>query len=122
MIVGGSAFSCSASAAFRSPAAPAADFVWPIWDFTDPSAHHCRSARPLSPNAVKLLRLLLHGRFADVARVNVDAGLAAELERAMLEYVRWVLERDVRSAAFIDTVRRRARRLARTPLSPSSLA
>jgi hypothetical protein len=25
----------------------------------------------------------------------------------MLEYVRWVLERDVRSAAFIDTVRRK---------------
>lgn len=74
-------------------------------------------ARPLSANAVKLLRLLLHGRFADVARVNVVPDLAGELERAMLEYVRWVLERDVRSAAFIDTVRRRARRLTRTPIS-----
>lgn len=63
--------------------------------------------RPLSPNALKLLRLLLHGRFSDVARVRIDPPLAAELERAMLEYVRWVLERDVRSAAFIDTVRRK---------------
>jgi len=85
----------------------------------------CRSdelvARPLSPNAVKLLRLLLHGRFGDVARINVDAGLAGELERAMLEYVRWMLERDVRSAEFIDTVRRRARRLNRTSVSPSPL-
>jgi hypothetical protein len=53
------------------------------------------------------MRLLLHGRFSDVARVIVDAGLASELERAMVEYVRWVLERDVRSAAFIYTVRRR---------------
>jgi DNA repair protein RecO (recombination protein O) len=76
-------------------------------------------ARPISPNAVKLLRLLVHGRFADVARINVGTGLASELERAMLEYVRWVLERDVRSAEFIDTVRRRARRLNRTPISPS---
>ena len=71
----------------------------------------CRSeetaVRPLSANAVKLLRLLLHGRFSDVARVNVEPGLAVELERAMLEYLRWVLERDVRSAAFIDTVRKR---------------
>ncbi len=72
-------------------------------------------ARPLSPNGVKLLRLLLHGRFSDVARVNVAPELAAELERAMLEYVRWVLERDVRSAAFIDTVRRR--RPARRPVA-----
>jgi DNA repair protein RecO (recombination protein O) len=65
------------------------------------------AVRPLSANAVKLLRILLHGRFSDVARVSVDASLASELERALLEYVRWVLERDVRSAAFIDTVRRK---------------
>lgn len=64
--------------------------------------------RPISANAVKLLRLLRHGRFSDVARVKVDADLALELERALGEYVRWVLERDVRSAAFIDTVRRRS--------------
>jgi DNA repair protein RecO (recombination protein O) len=65
------------------------------------------AVRPISVNAVKLLRLLLHGHFADVARVEVAPELAIELERVMLEYVRWVLERDVRSAAFIDTVRRR---------------
>lgn len=65
------------------------------------------AVRPISANAVKLLRLLLHGRFADVARVRIDPPLAGELERALLEYVRWVLERDVRSAGFIDTLRRR---------------
>jgi DNA repair protein RecO (recombination protein O) len=65
------------------------------------------AVRPVSANAVKLLRLLLHGRFGDVSRVTMSADLAAELERAMLEYVRWVLERDVRSAAFIDTLRKR---------------
>jgi DNA repair protein RecO (recombination protein O) len=62
--------------------------------------------RPMSVNAVKLFRLLLHGTFADVSRVAVDAELASELERAMLEYLRWVLERDLRSAAFIDAIRR----------------
>jgi DNA repair protein RecO (recombination protein O) len=68
------------------------------------------AVRPISANAIKLLRLLLHGRFADVARVNVAPDLGVELERALGEYVRWVLERDVRSAAFVDTVRRRAPR------------
>jgi len=74
----------------------------------------CRSEemaiRPISANAIKLLRLLLHGRWADVARVRIDGELASELERALSEYVRWVLERDVRSAAFIDTLRRKAGR------------
>ena len=65
------------------------------------------AVRPISANAVKVLRLLLHGRFSDVARVTVSEELNAELERALLEYVRWVLERDVRSAAFIDTLRKR---------------
>jgi DNA repair protein RecO (recombination protein O) len=76
------------------------------------------AVRPISANAIKLLRLLLHGRFSDVARVSIDGELANELERAVTEYVRWVLERDVRSAAFIDTVRRR--RPARTDRSPGA--
>lgn len=70
------------------------------------------AVRPVSSNAVKLLRLLLHGRFSDVSRVTIDEALGAELERALLEYVRWVLERDVHSVAFIDTLRKR--RPART--------
>jgi DNA repair protein RecO (recombination protein O) len=78
------------------------------------------AVRPISVNAVKLLRLLLHASWPDVSRVSVDGGLAVELERAMLEYVRWVLERDVRSAAFIDAVRRP--RLSRNRLVPASSA
>ena len=51
-MVGGSTLWCSAITALKSPAAPAADLVWPICDFTEPSAHHCRSARPVSPKAI----------------------------------------------------------------------
>ena len=36
LIVGGSVFAWSASTAFTRPAAPAAAFVWPICDFTEP--------------------------------------------------------------------------------------
>lgn len=60
---------------------------------------------------MKLLRLLLHGSFSDIARVTIDGPLGIELERALLEYARWVLERDVRSAAFIETVRRKRPRV-----------
>lgn len=75
------------------------------------------SVRPVSPNAIKVLRMLLHARWSDVERITIDPDLAVELERALLEYVRWVLERDVRSAAFIDAVRR-PRRGARPPVGP----
>jgi DNA repair protein RecO (recombination protein O) len=78
------------------------------------------AVRPISVNAIKLLRLLLHGRFADVARVAIDPELATELERALGEYVRWVLERDVRSVAFIDELRRRPRRPAGVAPGPAT--
>jgi DNA repair protein RecO (recombination protein O) len=77
------------------------------------------AVRPMSVNAVKLLRLLMHGRFDDVARVQIAPDLAIELERALGEYVRWVLERDIRSAAFIDTIRRRGR-AARPRAAPAA--
>ena len=47
------------------------------------------------------------------------ANQASELERALLEYIRWTLERDVRSAAFIETVRRPLRS-ARRPAAPDT--
>ena len=78
------------------------------------------TVRPVSVNAVKLLRMLLHGSWNDVSRVVIEPQLAIELERAMLEYVRWVLERDVRSAAFIDAVRRP--RLARQRVTAEAVA
>lgn len=74
--------------------------------------------RPLSLNALKLMRLMLHGRFSDVARVTVEPALAAELERELLDYVRWVAERDIRSAGFIDTLRRRPSRRPVASASP----
>ncbi len=93
----------------RAPLAPVTNF-WSAagGGIVCPSCQRDQtSLRQVSPNALKLLRLLLHGRFGDVARVSIEPALAGELERVMLEHVRWVLDRDVRSAAFIDTVRRR---------------
>ena len=51
LIVGGSVRWCTAITALNSPADPAAALVWPIWDLTEPRAHHWRSARPAASNA-----------------------------------------------------------------------
>jgi len=74
--------------------------------------------RPLSVNAVKVLRVYQAGNFPAAARVALTPELAEELERHLREYVQYVLEREVRSAAFMDFVRRDARRA--TPTSPSA--
>ncbi len=62
--------------------------------------------RSLSVNALKVLRLLQRGAFGEVARVKMSPGLAQEVELHLRSYLIHVLERDVRSAAFIDRLRR----------------
>jgi DNA repair protein RecO (recombination protein O) len=63
-------------------------------------------ARPLSLNALKVMRLLQSGSFAEVSRVRIGPGLAQEVEMHLRVYLIHVLERDVRSTAFIDRLRR----------------
>ncbi|MDZ4278075.1 MAG: DNA repair protein RecO, partial [Dehalococcoidia bacterium] len=65
--------------------------------------------RPLSVNALRVLRLLQRGEFRDVASLQVTAELAGELERHLREAIHFALERDIRSAAFLDAVRRPVR-------------
>ncbi len=62
--------------------------------------------RPLSLNALKLLRLMERGRFDDIARVRVSGDLARELELHLRDAVHFALDRDLRSASFIEVLRR----------------
>jgi DNA repair protein RecO (recombination protein O) len=61
---------------------------------------------PLSVNALKMLRLLQRSAYEEAARVRLSAALASELETCLGDYVRYVLEREVRSAGFVETLRR----------------
>jgi DNA repair protein RecO (recombination protein O) len=71
---------------------------------------------PLSVNTLKLLRLLQRSPYEEAARVRVSPGLAAELESCLGDYVRYVLEREVRSARFVETLRQHpAPRETQTP-------
>jgi hypothetical protein len=58
-------------------------------------------------NALKLLRLLQGENFGEVARVRVSPELAEELEGDLRDSIHHALDRDVRSAHFVDTLRRR---------------
>ncbi len=64
---------------------------------------------PLSVNALKVLRILQRASFAEAARIRISADLLAEIEACLEAQVHFVLERDVRSAGFVETLRRDAR-------------
>jgi DNA repair protein RecO (recombination protein O) len=63
------------------------------------------SSQPVSVNAQKILRLLQNSDYSTVERLKIDAVLSRELEGVMSDYLRHLLERDVKSAAWLDTLR-----------------
>jgi DNA repair protein RecO (recombination protein O) len=62
--------------------------------------------QPLTLNGLKVMRLLQRATFAEVARVRLSGELSREIEDCMSEQIRFVLEREVRSARFVDALRR----------------
>ncbi len=64
------------------------------------------AARPLSLNALKILRLLQDGDYALVSRVRMRPRLSVELRQTMRWYIGYLLEREVKSARWLDRLRR----------------
>ncbi len=62
--------------------------------------------RPLSVNALKVLRLLQAGRFSEAARLRLDHDLAIEIEGHLRGALRLYTERDLRSLDFLNDIRR----------------
>ncbi|MBN1692342.1 MAG: DNA repair protein RecO [Dehalococcoidales bacterium] len=60
---------------------------------------------PLSLNAQKVLRLLQGEDFTATARVKIDADLEREMENVISGYLKYLLEKEVKSAAWLDTLR-----------------
>jgi len=63
-------------------------------------------ARPLSLNALKVMRLCQHGDYARVNSVRVDGELMLEMESILRGYIRYLLEREVKSVDWLDRLRR----------------
>ncbi len=60
---------------------------------------------PLSGGAERLLLLLQFGDETSVARVRPSVGLAREVEQVIRRYLRYLLEREVNSAFWLDRLR-----------------
>ncbi|MDP6065572.1 MAG: DNA repair protein RecO [SAR202 cluster bacterium] len=63
---------------------------------------------PLSQDANKVLRFYARARLDDAALLNVPPRVAEETDRALRHYVRYLLEREMKSVEFMDLVRREA--------------
>jgi DNA repair protein RecO (recombination protein O) len=61
--------------------------------------------RPISADAIKVMRFLLQNDFASASRLRVSPVLSRELEQLMRAYIRYILEREVKSAGFLDRLR-----------------
>jgi DNA repair protein RecO (recombination protein O) len=70
---------------------------------------------PLSVNALKVLRLLARAPFAEVARLRLSRDLGDEIEACLRDHVHLALERDVRSARFVEMLRRTPAAAPATP-------
>lgn len=60
----------------------------------------------LSVNAQKVLRLLQGDDYDTVSRLKIPPELSAELEGVMRSYLRYLLEREVKSIAWLDSLKR----------------
>jgi len=62
-------------------------------------------SRPISVNALKVLRFIQGNDFNAVGRLKIDAALSRELESITRSYLKYLLERDVRSANWLDELK-----------------
>ena len=61
--------------------------------------------KAISVNALKVLRFLQGNEYAAVTKLKVSLELSSELEMLMRGYLKYLLERDVKSAAWLDNLR-----------------
>ena len=61
---------------------------------------------PLSVNALKVLRLLQSSDHTIASKLKINPELSRQLEEVMRGYIRYLLEREIKSAAWLDTLNR----------------
>ena len=70
---------------------------------------NCRIEHPasfsISVNALKVLRLFQRSNIDVVARLKVDRELMQELKAGLASYIRYLLEREIKSATWMDALR-----------------
>ena len=69
-------------------------------------------AHPISVDALKVLRWLQDVDLSTASKLKITPALSRELELVMRGYLRYLLEREVKSTTWLDTLREKARTTA----------
>jgi len=69
-------------------------------------------AYPLSVNGLKVLRLLQSSDYSTAEKLKVNPELAGELEGLMRNYLKYLLEREIKSAAWLDSLKEQTKETA----------
>lgn len=69
-------------------------------------------AHPISLNALKVLRFIQKNDYNAVGRLKVNTALSLELESVTRGYLKYLLERDVRSANWLDELKEQMKTMA----------
>jgi DNA repair protein RecO (recombination protein O) len=73
---------------------------------------------PLSAEAQKVLRSLQNSDYDTASQLKIDPELAHQLEMVMRNYIRYLLEREVKSVAWLDTIREQTKQTAFSQNAP----
>ncbi|UCG83372.1 MAG: DNA repair protein RecO [Dehalococcoidia bacterium] len=63
------------------------------------------AARPISVDALKVMRFLLSNDHTSAKRLRMKSGLSHEVEQLIRLYIRYLLEREIKSLEFLDHIR-----------------
>ena len=78
-----------------------------------PKCYQKRSlAYPLSVNALKVLRLLQSSSYDTANKLKINPELSHELDEVMSHYLKYLLDREVKSAVWLDILREQAKQTA----------
>jgi DNA repair protein RecO (recombination protein O) len=69
-------------------------------------ATSARPSLPLSVGALKVLRLWQSCDYATARRVRAKPELSRELEKVLCDYIRWILQRELKSLAWLKELRK----------------
>ncbi len=67
---------------------------------------------PLSVNALKVLRFLQDSDYDTISQLKMSPELSQEIEGVMRNYLKYLLEREVKSAVWLDSLKEQTRQMA----------
>jgi DNA repair protein RecO (recombination protein O) len=96
----------------RLPLKPATNYFCPgAGGMLCPDCNRSQSfSHQLSIDGLNILRLLQDGNYDTPGKLNISAALSLELERITRNYIKYLLDREVKSVAWLDTLKQQNQR------------